>query len=93
MRFTITYTNYPLSPKLTNKSKRVATLTKPLYGISLGAFLGILCAMAFPNSITVPMIVMFGGMVAGPILLAQLRKKKFAQFDEEYQKILASQGR
>ena len=93
MRFRVTYTNYPLSPKLTDKSRRIATLTKPIYGIILGAFLGILCTMAFPNSVTLPMIVMFAGIIACPILLAMLRKKKFAQYDAEYQKILQSQGR
>ena len=88
----IQYTNYPNSKKLTNKSKRVATLTPPLYGIILGAIVGalpgILIVSVFPDADIVPMIFMVAGIVAGPILLSKYRKKKFAQYDAEYDEIL-----
>ena len=86
----IRYTNYPNSKKLTNKSKRVATLTKPLYGIILGLLPGGAAVALFPNSVTLPMILMVCGAIAGPILLAVYRRKKFAQFDAEYEELLNS---
>lgn len=87
---TIRYTNYPRSKELTGKSKRIATLTHPVYGIILGVLPGLLAAFLFPSSAAVPLVVMFAGIVAGPILLRILRKKKFAQLDEEYEKLLKS---
>ena len=90
MKMRIRYTTYPQSPKLTNKSKRVATLTHPLYGVILGGMIGVAAGFAFPDSVTIPMIFLFGGAVAGPILLALYRKKKFAQFDAEYDELLKS---
>ena len=90
MRLRFTYKNYPLSKELTRKSERVGTLTHPLYGFILGAVPGVLVAMIFPNSLTLPMILLFAGIIAGPILLSMYRKKKFAQFDAEYAQILKS---
>ena len=86
----IRYTNYPNSKKLTNKSKRVATLTQPLYGIILGALPGIAAIALFPSSVVLPMILMVCGIIAGPILLSVYRKKKFAQLDAEYETLLQS---
>lgn len=88
MRIRISYTNYPQSKKLTNKSRRIATLTQPLYGILLGGFLGVLVALAFPSSVVLPIICLFGFPIAGIILLRMLRKKKFAQYDAEYDALL-----
>lgn len=93
MRLHFEYKNYPLSKELTQKSARVGSWTHPLYGFALGAMPGIACAMLFPTSFTVPMILLFGGIVAGPILLTRYRKKKFAQFDAEYEQLLKSQNR
>lgn len=87
------YKNYPLSQELTKKSMRVGTLTHPLYGIFLGVLPGILAAFIFPSSVEIPMILMFAGMVAGPILLSVVRKKKFAKYDAEYEKLLQSMGK
>ena len=83
----IRYTNYPNSKKLTNKSKRVATLTHPLYGIILVALPGIAATALFPSSVTFPMIMMVCGVIACPILLTVYRRKKFAQFDAEYEEL------
>ena len=90
MRLRFKYREYPQSPKLTQKSKRVGTLTHPLYGVILGGMIGVAAGFLFPDSVTIPMIFMFGGVVAGPILLAVYRKKKFAQYDAEYEELLKS---
>ncbi len=87
MRFTFKYTNYPLSPELTEKSKRVGRLTHPMFGLFLGAILMVVAGNLFP-SVELAMFLGIGGMIAGPILIVQYRKKKFAQFDAEYEKIL-----
>lgn len=92
MRIRFTYKNYPHSPELTRKSMRLCTLTSPLYGLMLGVVPGVACAMLFPSALTVPLVVMFGGIVAGPILLARYRKKKLAEFDAEYARLLQSMG-
>lgn len=89
MRMRISYTNYPQSKKLTNKSRRIATFTHPLYGIILGGILGMAAAFVFPNSVVVPMIALIGCPIAGVILLRMLRKKKFAQYDAEYAALLS----
>ncbi len=90
----ISYTNYPNSKKLTNKSRRVATLTHPFYGIILGAIVGALpgalIVQIFSEAEIVPMIFMVAGIIAVPILLSKYRKKKFAQYDAEYEKICQS---
>ena len=88
MRFSYKYTNYPLSKELTEKSRRLGLLTQPIYGIILGVLPGLAAACIFPHSASIPMVLMFAGIIAGPILLAMLRKKKNAQYDAEYQKIL-----
>ena len=86
----IRYTNYPDSKKLTNKSKRVATLTQPLYGIILGALPGIAAIALFPSAVVLPIVLLVCGIIAGPVLLVVYRKKKFAQFDAEYEELLQS---
>ncbi|MBR3929678.1 MAG: hypothetical protein IKJ65_11830 [Clostridia bacterium] len=88
MRLHFKYVNYPKSEKLTEKSKRVGTLTHPLYGIILGGLIGIAAMSAFPKSVTIPMILMLAGVVGCPILLLLIRKKKFAKYDAEYKKLL-----
>lgn len=88
MRLTFKYTNYPLSPELTAKSKRVGQLTHPLYGIMLGAMVLLLAGNLFPSAVEFACMLGVAGMIVGPILLVQFRKKKFAQFDAEYEKIL-----
>lgn len=88
MRLTFKYRNYPLSPELTEKSKRVGQLTHPLYGIILGAMVFFVAGNLFPSSVEFVSMLGVAGMIAGPILLVQFRKKKFAQFDAEYEKIL-----
>ena len=90
MRIRFYYKTYPLSPELTAKSQRVCVLTSAIYGLMLGAVPGILAAMLFPNALAVPMVLLFAGIVAGPLLLRILRKKKLAQLDAEYEKILQS---
>lgn len=88
MRFTFKYTNYPLSPELTKKSQLVGRLTHPMWGVMLGGVLILMSANLFPNSTSLPLILGVAGIIAGPILLVQIRKKKFAQYDAEYEKIL-----
>lgn len=96
MRFTISYkyNNYPLSEELTAKSKRIGLLTSPLYGVVAGGLLGVLLMVIivylFPSAEVVPFFAMLGGFVAGPLLLASYRNKKFAQFDAEYDQLLKS---
>lgn len=89
--FRIKYRNYPNSPELTNKSIRVATLTSPIYGVMLGVIPGIASPVIFPSSLTLPLVLMFVGIVAGPLLLRAYRKKKFAQYDAEYQRLVQAQ--
>lgn len=88
MRIRFRYKTYPLSQELTNKSARVCTLTHPIYGFVLGVLPGTLISMAFPSSTTIPIVLMFSGIVAGPILLGKYRKKKIAQLDAEYERLL-----
>ena len=90
MRISYKYRNYPMSKELTEKRKRVGLLTQPIYGIMLGVVPGMLAAFIFSSSVTIPMVLMVVGMIAGPILLAQLRKKLFAKYDAEYAKLLQS---
>lgn len=90
MRIRYESRNYPLSPELTRKSQRVGLLTTPIYGLILGILPGLLCSILFPASLALPLILIFAGIVAGPLLLRAHRRKKFAQFDEEYQKLLRS---
>lgn len=92
MRIRFRYKTYPLSQQLTNRSARVCTLTHPLYGLILGVIPGLLSAVLFPSSVTIPLIVIFAGIVAGPVLLAKYRKKKIAQFDAEYAELLRTMG-
>ena len=87
----IKYKNYPNSQELTNKSLRVATLTSPLYGLMLGVVPGVVGAMIFPSSAAVPLVLIFAGIVAGPLLLRAYRRKKFAQYDAEYARLMQSQ--
>ena len=93
MRIRFHYKNYPLAPDLTRKSQRVGTLTHPIYGLILGAFPGVLCAMIFTDAFAIPMILLFTGIVACPILLRVYRKKKFAQLDAQYEQRLRSLGK
>lgn len=93
MRFSYKYKNYPMSQELTEKSKRVGMLTKAIYGIILGVLPGLAAAFIFPSSVEIPMVLMVVGMIAGPILLALLRKKLFAKYDAEYEKLLQSMKR
>ena len=91
MRLHYKYTNYPLSPELTRKSEDTALRTHPLYGIVLGGAPAMLATFLFgqlPDALF--MILLFGGAIAGPFLLAAYRRKKFAQYDAEYAKLLQS---
>ena len=88
MRLTFKYRNYPKSPELTEKSRRVGTLTHPLYGIALGAIIMVVLGNLFPAAVELVCMLGVAGMIAGPILLVRYRKKKFAQFDAEYEKLL-----
>lgn len=92
MRIRFNYKNYPLSKELTAKSQRVGTLTHPIYGLIFGALPGVLVAMLLPGLIAPAMILLFGGAVAGPLLLNKYRKKKFAEYDAEYEKLLKAQN-
>ena len=56
----------------------------------LGAVPGVLGAMLFPASVAAPLILLFAGIIAGPILLSALRRKKFAQYDAEYERLVQS---
>lgn len=90
MFFRVEYKNYPLSKKLTRKSRSVAILTQPFYGIMLGALVGVMSFAIIPFP-PVAMVLMVVGAVAGVILLRKLRTKKFAKYDAEYAQILQSQ--
>ena len=90
MFFRVSYKNYPLSKKLTQKSRSVAILTQPFYGIILGALFGVMSFIFIPFP-PVAMALMVVGAVVGVILLRKLRLKKFAKYDAEYAQILQSQ--
>ncbi len=82
------YKSYPLSSELTAKSQRLYLLTSPIYGIMPGGLLCVIMALIFPNSIAIPLTFMWIGIIGGPIVLLRYRKKKIAQYDAEYEKIL-----
>lgn len=90
MRIRFRYKTYPLSPELTAKSQRICILTSMIYGLILGAVPGIVAAVVFPDSVALPLVLMFAGIIAVPLLLRGLRRKKLAQFDAEYEKLLQS---
>ena len=90
MRIRFRYKTYPLAPELTAKSQRICVLTSAIYGLILGVIPGVFAAMVFPNSVAIPLVLIFAGLVAGPLLLRALRKKKLAQLDGEYEKLLQS---
>lgn len=90
VRMRYSYKNYPLSNELTQKSARTGLLTRPIFGIFLGVIPGVLGMILFPSSVVVPMILLFSGIVAGPLLLLAYRKKKFARYDAEYARLLQS---
>lgn len=85
----ITYKHYPLSEELTEKSKNVASWTRPLFGFGLGTVLAL--SMALNVSSDASTVLMVIGMIGGPIALLIIRAKKFAQYDAEYAKILKEQ--
>lgn len=87
----ITYKHYPLSEKLTEKSKNVASWTRPLFGFGLGTVLSFALSMALNVSSDASTVLMVIGMIGGPIALLIIRAKKFAQYDAEYAKILKEQ--
>lgn len=102
---TIKYKNYPLAPKLTKKSQSIGSFTHPIFGFALGSMVPTSFSLLlmwlsdiFPSAQEVlktlgHYILTFGGiigMIAGPILIVRYRKKKFAQLDAEYAKILQS---
>lgn len=98
MRLHFTYTNYPLSPELTQKSRSIAELTHPLYGVMAGGLLWFaIMALAFELNLPVPDGLLFFSMVAfaiaGAILIVKYRKKRFAQLDAEYEKIVQASQR
>ena len=90
MRIRFRYKTYPLSPELTARSQRVCILTSVLYGLILGVIPGVAAAMVFPNSVVIPLVLIFVGLVAGPLLLRALRKQKLARLDREYEELLLS---
>ena len=90
-RITYSYRQYPLSEKLTNKSKNVAFFTHPLFGLGLGTALWLGLSIALDLSSDASNVLMGIGMIGGPIALLIIRAKKFAQYDAEYAKILKEQ--
>lgn len=90
-RITYSYRQYPLSEKLTNKSKNVAFFTSPLFGFGLGTALWIGLSMLLDLSSDASNVLMGIGVIGGPIALWIIRMKKFAQYDAEYAKILKEQ--
>lgn len=86
MRITLRhkYKVYPLSEELTKKSQAVGTRTHPLFGMVYGAFAAYPFLMISPGLMPVAIFL----PIVGAILTVQYRKKKFAQFDKEYEKIL-----
>lgn len=91
MRMNYQYTNYPNSKKLTGKSMRVGILTNPLFGATVGFFigLGLLIMLTEYAKIVLPLTVVL--MIVVPLLLRQYRLKKFKQYDAEYAKMMEAQ--
>lgn len=87
MRVSITYRNYPLSKELTEKSRRIATLTSPLAGLMWSVVPGVLGIMVPPKTSSMPFVLMLVGMAAGLVLSPIIRKKQYAKLDAEYAKI------
>lgn len=85
----IRYKNYPLSRKLTQKSRFAALATHPVVGMAIGAVPGLICAFLLPDSVQIPLAVMAVGIVAGLILAPRLHKKLDARYDAEYEKLRA----
>lgn len=85
----IRYKNYPLSKKLTQKSRLAALATHPVVDMAIGVIPGMICAFLLPDSVQIPLVVMAVGMVAGLILGPRMHKKLDAKYDAEYEKIRA----
>ena len=86
MRITYNYKNYPQSKELTRKSLQLAKMTHPLCAMVWGMLPGLILVMLLQAPIA--MVVMFIGLIAGPIMAPRIRKKKSAQLDAEYAKLL-----
>ena len=93
MRLHFTYKNYPGAPELTERSRKIGTYTHWLFALVYGSLIGMALMMLVMNLDpmigSVAMTVCFIGM---PIYMSRVRKKKFAQLDEEYRK-LAAEGK
>lgn len=87
MRFT--YRNYPLSKKLTNKSRSIAYLTQPLIAACVGMMPGLLCAFFLFGILPLPVlaVIMIAGVVVALKQAPKIREKKYAQLDAQYAKI------
>ena len=86
MRITYSYKNYPQSKELTQKSLQLAKMTHPLCAMVWGMLPGIILVLLFQAPIA--LVVMLIGIIAGPIMAPRIRKKKSAQLDAEYAKLL-----
>ena len=90
MRIHFQYKEYPGAPELTNKSRKVGTLTHPMCALTWGSLLGI--ALMLPVANLDPMIGCMALLICAfgmPFYLKGVRKKKFAKYDEEYRKMVA----
>ena len=86
MRYT--YTNYPESKELTNKSLQLARMTHPMSALVWGMMPGLILVVLFQHPIA--LILAFIGAIIGPIMAPKIRKKKSAELDAEYAKLLQS---
>lgn len=86
MRITYTYKNYPQSKELTNKSLQLAKMTHPMCAMVWGMMPGLILVLLLQHPVA--LILTFIGAIVGPIMAPRIRKKKSAQLDAEYAKLL-----
>ena len=94
MKINYKYKKYPLSEKLTDKSERVGLLTSPFYAIFIGVIVGFIAYLISDRlshgSSDIQFTLFYVCIIVVPILLFIYRKKKFAQYDAEYEQLLRS---
>ena len=91
MRMYYQYKEYPKAPTLTKKSARVGILTNPLFGATVGMFIGIGFMVLLVDYAVIALLLTVALMIAVPLLLRKYRQKKFEQYDAEYAKMMEEQ--
>lgn len=88
MRFRFSYPTYPASKELTEKSRKVGTLTHPVFCFGLGSLLGFVVIMLCQGKMPASMIGLMVCVIGSFVVLRVYRKKRFAQLDAAYARLL-----